>query len=184
MTGGKPMKSIIRSLFGACLAFIPANAAVADQWGSRVIAQCYDNLMGRHSGHLFVRVFHTELGGGQLDAPDGQAEGVFSLEQLNRAPFSCVINGRVVRFELVDYRPARESGPCAQCQHTGFRLAVDGAVIWDAPAPGSIGMPIFNGTIDLDMDMARICSAERKTGPEPDFLVNDQWALTCQTVPY
>jgi hypothetical protein len=177
------MKIVVHTLFVTCLVFIAANAAVADQWRSRVIAECYDNLIGSYSGHVFVRVFHTKLGGGQLDAPDGQAEGVFSLEQLDRTPFSCVVNGKVVRFELVDYRPTRETGACAQCQHTGFRLTVDGTVIWDAPAPESIGMPIFNGTIDLDMDMARICSAERrKSRPESDFFTNDQWALTCETI--
>jgi hypothetical protein len=152
---GKTRK-IILSILLALLASVPSNVALADQWASRVLAECYDNLIGHYSGHMFVRVFHTELGGGQLDAPDGQAEGVFSFEQLDRTPFSCVIDGKTVRFEVVDNRPLRETGACAHCQHTGFRLTVDGTVIWEVPPPEAIGMWNFNGTIDLDADMARI----------------------------
>jgi hypothetical protein len=165
------------------MAVIPADAGFADQWGSRVMAECYADLIGSYQQHMFVRVFHAELGNGQLDAPNGRSEGIFSIEQLSRSAFSCVVNGKTVLFAVEDYRPTRETGARAQCQQTGFRLSVDGKAIWRAPEPPEIGLPIFNGTIDLDKDRARICT-EQPENASGDFFESRQMTLVCQTVAY
>lgn len=151
----------VRSLFCVALALIPAGASRADQWGSIVTAQCFALKDHAYDAHLSVRVFLTEVGGGQLWNGDDLSTGLLSLHQLSAAPISCTINGRIIRLETAEYRAPRMNGACGLCEQTGFRLTVDHSVIWEIPAPAVLGDPIFNGTIDVDKDMARICTQHR-----------------------
>ncbi|WP_170571525.1 hypothetical protein [Ruegeria atlantica] len=185
------MKSSIRKVFLAvALKCMFVTCAFADQWGSGVLAHCYQLDDNAYKQHLFVRVFWTELGSGQLFQKQSASEGSIGLYGLSQAPVSCQINGKSVVFETYDYRPASLQGSCAQCEHAGFRIIVDGKILWQAPAPESRGDPIFNGTIDMDRDMLRVCEEVRPEDIgvdiafEQDFFKARTSVLVCSTMGY
>ncbi len=162
----------------------------ADQWGSKVLAHCYDLDSQNYSKHMFVRVFWTEIGGGQLRPIQRANEGVTDLWDLAEVPFSCAIGSRQFLFEAVDFRPQRERGACALCESTGFRLSVDGVAIWDVAAPKILGGPIFRGTLDVGRDAARVCTerwlthSELELLSEPESSSVDVSILTCENISY
>ena len=165
-----------------------ASPARADQWGSSILANCYALGDRNYKEHFFVRVFWTELGGRQLDSENPGADGPLALHNLHLSPVSCDVDGRKVAFETIDYRQPTIRGACGQCEQTGFRLTLDGKAIWEAPRPEPRGTPIFNGTIDVDRDMARICTEHRPAdlGVElpykPDFFASKTSILVCETI--
>ncbi len=149
-------------LIAAALLLTSTSQTNADQWGSSVFAHCYQLKGFFYQRHFFVRVFYTELGGGQLhtgmDGPDNEPR---SLWHLSTNPVTCDIEGKEFRFETVGYRPPTMRGYCGSCDQTGFRLTVEGKTIWHVDAPKTRGDPIFNGTIDADEDAIRICTENR-----------------------
>lgn len=73
------------------------------------------------------------------------------MDQLDQNPFVCVVDGKTVRFEAVDYRPPGIVGMCGACEFAGFRLTVDGSTIWEVPSATPTGeIMAFEGTIDLN----------------------------------
>ena len=167
-----------------------ADAARADQWGSMVMARCYRLDGPEYRAHLFLRVSLTETGGGQLRAWDGAEQGLLSLGDLRNHPVICDIGGRAVRFETVGYRQPTMRGYCGQCEQTGFRLTVDGEAIWETAPPKVRGDPIFNGTVDVDKEMARVCTERRPEDmgivlpPAPEVFGDRTSVLVCRTIPY
>ncbi len=167
----------------ACL----AGPAKADQWGSVVFAHCYALDGSLYDRHFFIRVFWTEIGGGQLSRQAGQSQGPTSLYDLSSNPSSCVIDERDIRFEVIDFRPRTIAD---QSEKTGFRLTIDNETVWETPSPVPRGARIFNGTIDVDRDMVRVCT-ERT--PEdvgvalpyrPDFFQSRTSILVCEAIAY
>lgn len=134
----------------------------ADQWGSVVLTHCYD-LKGReyYKKHFFIRVFWTELGGGQFHRNSDSLDGPMKLQLFHKKPATCMIQGKKVVFETQDYRKRTDTGACGRCERTGFRLTVDEKLIWEKPAPKRLGEPIFNGEIDIDRDSIRVCEDRR-----------------------
>ena len=113
-----------------------------------------------------------------------------SLENLNKVPATCVIDGRTVAFETVDYRAPTMRGGCGLCEQTGFRITVDGEAVWEAKRPVRRGDRVFNGTIDMDRNMLRVCQEHR---PEAlsveipwtqDFFTARTSILLCETRDY
>lgn len=164
--------------------------AQADQWGSVVLAHCYDLDDTRYQEHFFVRVFWTELGGGQLYTETLSQGAPLRLRSLNQQPATCLINGKKVVFETVDYRSPTLRGACGLCEQTGFRITVDEDVVWEAQRPVNRGDPIFNGTLDMDRDMLRVCeeTPPEALGVEPpfeqDFFSAHTNILICETTNY
>ena len=183
------IKVIIR-LFCAALAIIPPDASRADQWGSMITAQCFALKDSHYDAHLAVRIFWTELGGGQLWSGDDRSSGLLSLGQLAIAPVTCPISGKAIRLETSQYSAPQMHGYCGLCEQTGFRLIVDEKVLWKIAAPAVRGDPIFNGTIDVDRDMARVCTEHRPEDLgvvlpfEQDFFSSRASMLICQTFDY
>ncbi len=190
---GRPRSGLrtLALLLPPFLAIGSAGLAHADQWQTVVIAECFalDDRVYRE--HLSIRVFLSETGGGQLFARDaGRAPQ--GIDDLSRHPLSCAIDGRVVRFETLDHRPARMRGYCGLCEQTGFRLSVDGATIWETPGPPVRGDPVFKGTIDVDREMARVCTHHRPEDLGVDLRlppdIADDWPLAgivaCRTYHY
>jgi hypothetical protein len=153
-----------------------------------VFANCYDLDDFLYKQHFFVRVFRTELGGGQLFRTDQNVDGPLSLSDLTTARASCTIDGKEVRLELVNYRAPTLRGWCGLCEQTGFRLTIDGETIWEIERPEPRGEPIFNGTIDVDRDIARICVENTPDALgvalpyEPDFFQSRTSILVCKTI--
>ncbi len=144
----------------ACVLSAPAaSVARADQWVTFVVADCLALKDFRYREHLSIRVFPSNGGGGQLWSDD--PSGPLSLRSLSARPVSCTVNGREIRFETLDHRPARPAGACGLCEQSGFRLTADGRTLWETPAPAVRGDPIFHGSIDVDRDMARVCTQHR-----------------------
>ena len=172
--------------FAICL-FAPL-VANADQWATRILAHCYALDSSTYSEHFFVRAFLTEAGGSEFDPVEGNSGGAYTLRDIARAPIECQVSGRSVRLELIDYREPTASGQCGACEDTGFQLSVDGSTVWKAEPPEQRGRdPIFNGTIDVNRDMARVCTEHRpeELGVElpykPDFLASRTSILVCET---
>lgn len=185
------MKFSLRSLLLATLfqmaLILPSQA---DQWGSKVLAHCYDLDDFQYQKHFFVRVFWTELGGGQLYSTAPTLEGPISLHKLNSETVMCLIKEKKIVFETHQYRGPTIRGACGLCEKTGFRLTVDDRVVWETLAPAVLGYPIFNGTIDVDKDTVRVCTEHRpeKLGVELpyklDFFESRTSVLVCQTLDY
>ena len=148
------LKILLVALAVQCALIVPASA---DHWSSVVLSHCYAFDDRVYDRHFFVRVFLTETGGGQFFAKEQSDQKPRSLRGLNERPAACSIAGKDVRFETMDYSPPKLRGLCAQCDQTGFRLLVDGKVVWKVETPTVRGDPIFNGTIDVDRDMVRVC---------------------------
>ncbi len=117
----------------------------------------------------------------------GEPQG---LQSLNLLPATCLINGQKVLFETVDYRAPTIRGACGLCEQTGFRITVGENVVWETQRPDIRGDPIFNGTIDMDRDMLRVCE---ETPPETlgveipfeqDFFTARTSILICETTNY
>lgn len=164
--------------------------AHADQWGSRVLAHCYELDASNYRQHFFVRVFWTEVGGGQLYTETPMPNAPRSLHDLNEQPARCLIDGNEVSFETMGYRTPNGRGWCGLCEQTGFRIAVNGNIVWETARPETRGDPIFNGTIDVDRDMLRVC---RESVPETlgveipfeqDFFSARTRIVVCQTHNY
>lgn len=102
-----------------------------------------------------------EVGGGQLHTATRRPEGLISVRDLSKAPFRCVINDRSFEFGVIDYREPAAKGECGLCDSFGFRLTVDGAVVWEARSPRArgdrLGAPVFNGTVDPNFREIEIC---------------------------
>lgn len=161
--------------------FVPAHA---DQWGSVVLAHCYELDGTYYHEHFFARVFWTQLGGGQLHSRIPTSEGPKRLDNLIGEPVTCLINGKKVSLEAQDYRAATIRGACGSCEQVGFRLTVDGVEIWESPAPKRRGDPIFKGTIDMDRDSLRVCEEHRPEaiGVEIPYAQNFFSARTSVTI--
>lgn len=136
------------------------NLARTDQWATFVVPNCFALDDQFYKEHLSIRVFLSEAGGGQLYTHDF-ASGPVGIGALSAHPVSCIVNNRVIRFETLDYDPSPHKGPCGNCDQTGFRLTVDGKTIWQTPAPARRDYPLFSGTLDVDRDIARICTQYR-----------------------
>ncbi|WP_157970908.1 hypothetical protein [Pseudogemmobacter bohemicus] len=151
------MKMILRL---SCMALVlsAAGTCQAEQTGTIVTNQCFALNNDVYDAHLTVRIFKTEIGSGQFDNGGDLSLGFLTLGQLARTPITCSINGRVVRLETMDFSPQRISGPSALADQVGFRLSVGDHVMWEVPAPAIRGLPIFNGTIDVDKDKVRVCA--------------------------
>lgn len=150
------MKSVIYFLISAITMATPT-LALGDQWATFLIPDCFALDDKFYKEHLSIRVFASEAGGGQLSSHD-LVSGPLSTWTLSSHPISCFVNGKDIRFETLDYSPPGERGPCGACEQTGFRLTVDGKTIWETQAPKVRGAPIFNGTIDVDREIARVCT--------------------------
>lgn len=164
--------------------------AYADQWGSMVLSHCYELDASNYQQHFFVRVFWTELGGGQLHSETTKPNAPRSLHDVYEEPPKCLIDGNEVSFETLDYRAPTMRGACGLCEQTGFRIAVNGIVVWEIARPETRGDPIFNGTIDMDRDMLRVC---QENSPETlgveipfeqDFFTAHTRIVVCQTQSY
>ncbi|EBA10796.1 hypothetical protein [Roseobacter sp. CCS2] len=182
------MKLFSAVLFWVFCLLSLAGPLKADQWGSVVISHCYDLDDRQYQQHFFVRVFWTEVGGGQFYREKAIADGPRHVSAIEDNPESCVIDGVLVRFELLDYVAAPRPGRCGLCEQTGFRLTADGVTIWETPSPDVRGTPIFNGTLDVDRDMARICAEQTpeelgvQLPYEPDFFSSKTSMLVCETI--
>lgn len=181
------IKSILLAVIAHMVPFLPTQA---DQWGSVVLAHCYSLDDRRYQEHFFVRVFWTELGGGQLYSEIPNFEAPKRLPDLNNKPATCLINGKEVIFETLEYRIPTGHGGCGLCEKTGFRITVDGEVIWETSPPENMGDPVFKGTIDMDRGMLRVCteSLPETLGVdipfEQDFLTTKTRIQICQTISY
>lgn len=195
-----PLKQIILRIFqlagvksgflGLIFQLLLVLPASADQWGSVVLAHCYNLDDNNYKEHFFVRVFWTELGGGQLFSEMPEPNAPKGLHRLNAEPATCVIDGNEVVFQTVNYRAPTLRGACGLCEHTGFRITVNGATVWEAARPEERGDPIFNGTIDMDRDMLRVCEENRpekyevEIPFEQDFFTARTRIVVCKTIGY
>lgn len=148
------LRSVVMVLVCQVGLVLPAHA---DQWGSMVLAHCYELDSNNYQQHFFVRIFWTELGGGQFHLETPRPNAPRSLHDINEEPATCLIDGDKVSFETVEYRAPTIRGACGLCEQTGFRITVNGNVVWEIARPETRGDPIFNGTIDMDRDMLRVC---------------------------
>ncbi|QBY00365.1 hypothetical protein E2K80_06100 [Rhodophyticola sp. CCM32] len=101
-----------------------------------------------------------------------------------------MIGSNEITFETVDYRAPTINGACGLCEQTGFRITVNGNAVWEIAAPEMRRDPIFNGTIDMDRDMLRVCqeSSPETLGVdipfEQDFFAARASIVVCQTHSY
>ncbi|MBS9717929.1 hypothetical protein ACFFUT_06965 [Pseudohalocynthiibacter aestuariivivens] len=154
------------------------------------MAHCYDLDGFSYSEHFFVRVFWTEVGGGQLYSQTSNDDAPKGLHSLNKEPASYLIDGNRVAFETANYRAPTISGWCGLCEQTGFRITVNENVVWEVPAPETRGMPIFNGTVDMDRSMLRVCEENVPAALgveipfEQDYFSARTSILVCKTIDY
>lgn len=155
-----------------------------------VLAHCYELDDISYQEHFFIRVFWTELGGGQLYSETTDLGAPLRLASFNTRPATCLIDGKSVVFEMVDYRTPTIRGACGLCEHAGFRITVDDNVVWEAQRPAHCEEPIFNGTIDMDRYILRVCEESTPSALgvelpfEQDFLSARASILVCETISY
>jgi hypothetical protein len=180
-------RSTIAIVFFHFLSAVPAHA---DQMGSMIMSQCYQLDDSAYAEHFFVRVFWTEVYGGQLYHEEPSPNGVRSLHTLSERPITCEVDGKIIRFQSLDYRPPSPKGFCGSCEQTGFQITVNENVIWEKAAPRNAPEGIFNGTIDLDRDKLRVCEVNQLQDAEIEFPVNPAISyrqisvMICETIGY
>lgn len=122
--------------------------ATADQWGPVVQHNCYAEA-GEHTGLFTVRFFYAELNKVGRFIQTQPESNLKRLGQLSEAPISCSLGGNIVKLEIFDYKPPRETGACARCEWGGVRVSTDDKLIWEQASPDGYESSMFMGTIDI-----------------------------------
>ena len=169
--------------FLAIITFGTPNISFSDEVRSLISWNCFVPKGSVHSEIFTVRVFWSEMHWAGMRNSEAEYHGLKSLSELNNLPVQCNVSGEIVEFSAKNYVPPRPKGDCGGCDNTGFLLSVDGVVIWEAKQSSNPRHGIFNGTLDFDRNLLRICEEQssqadelRETGSASSRVLN------CETV--